>query len=223
GCAATPRTATPAGSWAAPTRRSAAMRTPSRSSRRSSPGSPPTFPPCCSSGWPRRRAATSTRPPTGSAGPAPRTPPAPSPASTWARCCTTAGSTSRRSTRCATRSPGTPSTPRRTTLQAMAEVHLLRRELTPALELYDALVREHADSPKLWNERGVCLHQAGRRAEAIASYERAVDVDGGYQLAWNNLGVVRAGEAGEAALAAFRRALDGGRPLLAARLNLGLL
>ena len=112
---------------------------------------------------------------------------------------------------------------RRMTLQAMAEVHLLRRELTPALELYDALVREHADSPKLWNERGVCLHQAGRRAEAIASYERAVDVDGGYQLAWNNLGVVRAGEAGEAALAAFRRALDGGRPLLAARLNLGLL
>ena len=55
---------------------------------------------------------------------------------------------------------------RRLTLQAMAEVHLLRRELPAALELYDALVREYADSPKLWNERGVCLHQAGRRAEA---------------------------------------------------------
>ncbi|HET9039426.1 MAG TPA: tetratricopeptide repeat protein [Gemmatimonadales bacterium] len=112
---------------------------------------------------------------------------------------------------------------RRMTLQAMAEVHLLRRELAPALELYDALVREVADSPKLWNERGVCLHQAGRRVEAIASYEQAVGVDPGYQLAWNNLGVIRAGEAGEAGIAAFRRALDGERPLFAARLNLGLL
>jgi tetratricopeptide (TPR) repeat protein len=112
---------------------------------------------------------------------------------------------------------------RRMTLQAMAEVHLLRRELPAALELYDALVRDYADSPKLWNERGVCLHQAGRRAEAIDAYERAVSVDGRYQLAWNNLGVVRAGEPGEAAIDAFRRALDGDRPLFTARLNLGLL
>ncbi|MGH7514341.1 MAG: tetratricopeptide repeat protein [Gemmatimonadales bacterium] len=112
---------------------------------------------------------------------------------------------------------------RRMTLQAMAEVRLLRRELPAALELYDALVGEHADSPKLWNERGVCLHQAGRRAEAIASYEQAVSVDPGYQLAWNNLGVVRAVEPPEAAIDAFGRALEGERPLFAARLNLGLL
>jgi Tetratricopeptide repeat. len=112
---------------------------------------------------------------------------------------------------------------RRMTLQAMAEVHLLRRELPAALELYDALVREIADSPKLWNERGVCLHQAGRRAEAIESYERAVAVDTGYRLAWNNLGVVRAAEPGETGIAAFRRALDGEAPLFAARLNLALL
>src|SRR6476661_2904766 len=112
---------------------------------------------------------------------------------------------------------------RRMTLQAMAEVRLLRRELPAALELYEALVREHPDSPKLWNERGVCLHQAGRRAEAIGSYERAVAVDPGYQLAWNNLGVVRAAEPLEAAVEAFRRALDGEAPLFAARLNLALL
>ena len=30
-----------------------------------------------------------------------------------------------------------------------------------------ALVKEFPDSPKLWNERGVCLHQAGKRAEAL--------------------------------------------------------
>ena len=74
----------------------------------------------------------------------------------------------------------------------MAELHLLRRELGAALELYDGLVRDYPDSPKLWNERGVCLHQAGRRAEAAVSYERAVAIDASYQLAWNNLGVVRA-------------------------------
>src|SRR5215210_3344993 len=85
---------------------------------------------------------------------------------------------------------------RRLNLQAMAEVHILRRDLPAALELYDALVAEHSDSPKLWNERGVCLHQSGRRKEAITSYEKAVKIDPLYQLAWNNLGVIRASEAG---------------------------
>ena len=66
---------------------------------------------------------------------------------------------------------------RRLTLQAMAEVHLLRRDLAGALELYDALVEEYADSPKLWNERGVCLHQAGpaRRGSRPTSAPSALD------------------------------------------------
>ncbi|MDQ3426853.1 MAG: tetratricopeptide repeat protein, partial [Gemmatimonadota bacterium] len=112
---------------------------------------------------------------------------------------------------------------RRLNLQAMAEVHLVRRELGAALELYQALVRDYSDSPKLWNERGVCLHQTGRQAEAVASYQQAVTLDPGYRLAWNNLGVVTAHEAGGDAAAAFGRALDNGKPLLAARLNLALL
>ncbi|HEV8178322.1 MAG TPA: tetratricopeptide repeat protein, partial [Gemmatimonadales bacterium] len=113
---------------------------------------------------------------------------------------------------------------RRLNLQAMAEVHLLRRELAAALDLYNALVQEFPDSPKMWNERGVCLHQAGKRAEALASYERAVGADSAYQLAWNNVGVIRASEASsDGAVAAFRQALGGSRPLFAARLNLALL
>ncbi len=68
---------------------------------------------------------------------------------------------------------------RRLNLQAMAEVHLLRRELGAALELYEGLIRDVADSPKVWNERGVCLHQAGQRTEAVASYEQAVASDPG--------------------------------------------
>jgi tetratricopeptide (TPR) repeat protein len=113
---------------------------------------------------------------------------------------------------------------RRLSLQAMAEVHLLRRDLPAALQLYDDLVREYPDSPKLWNERGVCLHQSGRSADAISSYEKAVDVDSAYQLAWNNLGVIRSSApAAEGAVESFRRALRGAQPLLTARLNLALL
>ena len=98
------------------------------------------------------------------------------------------------------------------------------RELGAALDVYESLVSQYPDSPKLWNERGVCLHQAGRRAEALASYERAVGIDSAYQLAWNNLGVLRAHESSpDATVAAFRQALGADRPLLAARLNLGLL
>ena len=113
---------------------------------------------------------------------------------------------------------------RRLNLQAMAEVHILRRDLSAALKLYDDLVKEHAESPKLWNERGVCLHQSGERKEALASYDKAIAIDAAYQLAWNNLGVLRANESGsDKAVSAFRKALTGDHPLLTARLNLALL
>src|SRR3989441_7476291 len=77
---------------------------------------------------------------------------------------------------------------RRLTLQAMAELHLLKHDFAAALELYDTLLREVPDSPKLWNERAVVLHQTGRTEDALASYRRAVEVDPKYALAWNNLG-----------------------------------
>ena len=112
---------------------------------------------------------------------------------------------------------------RRLTLQAMAELHLLKRDLAAALELYDTLLREVPDSPKLWNERGVALHQAGRTEDARASYRQAVDVDPKYALAWNNLGVVQARGAAEPAIEALRTALRLQGTFNAARLNLALL
>src|SRR5205809_1085166 len=112
---------------------------------------------------------------------------------------------------------------RRLTLQAMAELHLLKRDLAAALELYDTLLREVPDSPKLWNERGVVLHQAGRPEDALASYRQAVEVDPKYALAWNNLGVVQAhGAAADPAIEAFRTALQLQGTFSAARLNLAL-
>src|SRR5574342_314233 len=113
---------------------------------------------------------------------------------------------------------------RRLVLQAMAEVHLLRRDFGPALELYETLIHEVPDSPKLWNERGVVLHQAGRVDEALSSYRRAAALDAKYALAWNNMGVALAHQGGtEDAVEAFRGALRLQSTFAAARLNLALL
>jgi tetratricopeptide (TPR) repeat protein len=39
--------------------------------------------------------------------------------------------------------------------QAMAEVHLLRKDVAAAVSMYDQLLIDQPESPKLWNERGV--------------------------------------------------------------------
>ena len=108
--------------------------------------------------------------------------------------------------------------------QGMAELHLLRHDLPVALELYDELVGELAGSAKLWNERGVVLHQLGRGEEARESYHRAIAADGEYALSHNNLGVaLAAGGQSEQAVDAFRECLRRRPDLLQARLNLALI
>jgi tetratricopeptide (TPR) repeat protein len=109
-------------------------------------------------------------------------------------------------------------------LQAMAEVHLLLHEGRTAASLYDRLVESRGDSPKLWNERGIGLHQDGRFVDAAESYRRAVAADGDYALAHNNLGVAlfHAGDV-DGSLEAFRRALKLRPEFIKARLNLALL
>ena len=109
-------------------------------------------------------------------------------------------------------------------LQAMAEVHLLRKDPEAAIALYDTLVRASPGSPKLWNERGVAKHQNGRFAEAADDYRKALEADPHYAIAHNNLGVAlyHAGER-EQAVAAFRGAIEANPAFAKARLNLGLL
>ncbi|MGH9887859.1 MAG: tetratricopeptide repeat protein, partial [bacterium] len=109
-------------------------------------------------------------------------------------------------------------------LQAMAEMRLLMRQYGEALALYDELLCRQPSSPKLWNERGVSLHQEGRFADAEASYRRALDAEPSYALAHNNLAVsLYHRGAVEEALASFRLALDGRPVFVKARLNLALL
>lgn len=109
-------------------------------------------------------------------------------------------------------------------LQAMAEVHLLKKDAKSATELYDRLLEIRPDSPKLWNEHGVALHQDGRYADAARSYQQAVAADPRYALANNNLGVARyhAGDT-DGAVDAFRAALEAQPGFVKARLNLALL
>ena len=109
-------------------------------------------------------------------------------------------------------------------LQAMAEVHLLRKDPAAAIELYDQLLAERPASPKLWNERGVALHQDGRHADAAESYRKALAADPRYAIAHNNLGVAlyHGGER-DRAVDGFRAALDANPAFVKARLNLALL
>jgi tetratricopeptide (TPR) repeat protein len=109
-------------------------------------------------------------------------------------------------------------------LQAMAEVHLLRKDPEAAIALYDHLIVDSPYSPKLWNERGVAVHQGGRFAEAAQNYRRALDADPHYAIAYNNLGVAlyHAGQR-DRAVDAFRDALAANAAFVKARLNLGLL
>ncbi len=106
----------------------------------------------------------------------------------------------------------------------MAEVHLLRRDFPAALELYETLIKEVPDSPKLWNEHGVVLHQSGRATDALVSYRQAAEVDKHYALAWNNLGVALAHQGDtEGAIEALRTSLQEQPGFALARLNLALL
>jgi len=109
-------------------------------------------------------------------------------------------------------------------LQAMAEVHLLKKDVKAAIELYDQLLTTQNTSPKLWNERGIALHQDGRFAEAAESYRNAITADPEYAIAYNNLGVAAYhAHDTEYSVEAFRRALDAQPAFLKARLNLALL
>ena len=109
-------------------------------------------------------------------------------------------------------------------LQAMAEVHILRKDPKAAIELYEQLLNSQPNSPKLWNERGVTLHQDGRFDDAEASYRKAIAADPHYALAHNNLGIAlyHGGDV-EGALKSLGAAVDAQPSFVKARLNLALL
>jgi len=107
--------------------------------------------------------------------------------------------------------------------QAQAEMLLLRGD-AEAVRLYEALTRQQADSPKLWNELGVARHQHGDLDGAAAAYRRGLELDGSYVLVLNNLAVAELHQGRvKPAEQLLRRALEGGRATADVARNLALL
>ena len=94
--------------------------------------------------------------------------------------------------------------------QTIAELLMISGETAAAVDLYRSLLQQEENSPKLWNELGVCLHRQGRVAAAEECYRRALMIDRSYVLASNNLGVGQVDQ-GEMARASgyFDMAVDG--------------
>src|SRR5690606_28057644 len=97
--------------------------------------------------------------------------------------------------------------------QAQAEMLLLRGQGAEAVELYESLLRQEPESPKLWNELGVVRHQMGELEQAEDAYHRSLEIDPHYALAWNNLAIARHHRGGQDAEAAFQAAVREGRAL----------
>ena len=104
---------------------------------------------------------------------------------------------------------------------ALAELDLVQGQHAAARERYESLLSERGDDPRLWNEHGVALHQAGDVAGAADSYRRALRADPRHALAYNNLGVALE-DLGDRVPAreALQRATKLDPSLVRARLNL---
>jgi cellulose synthase operon protein C len=104
---------------------------------------------------------------------------------------------------------------------ALAELDLVQGQHGAARQRYDALLAERGEDARLWNERGVALHQGGDVSGAADSYRRALRADPRHALAYNNLGVALAdlGE-GVPSREALQRATQLDPTLVRARLNL---
>ena len=107
--------------------------------------------------------------------------------------------------------------------QAIAELHLIRGETAAAAGLYRELLDEDDESPKLWNELGVCFHLQGEADQAETHYRLAIQRDPDYPLAWSNLGVARSHRGdGSGAAECFARATGLDRSFADGWCNAGL-
>lgn len=108
--------------------------------------------------------------------------------------------------------------------QAMAEVLLVDGRAAEAADLYDALLARNPNSPKLWNERGVCHHVLGVLDSATRCYTRALSLDAEYALAENNIAVAHANKGDDrAASDTMESIVARGGGFSEALCNLGLL
>ena len=67
--------------------------------------------------------------------------------------------------------PGKP-----TNFRARLSKALKAERLNEALDLYEQIEKQQADEPRWSHRRGDLLQRMGRKADAVLSYERAVDL-----------------------------------------------
>ena len=83
---------------------------------------------------------------------------------------------------------------------------LLRDLIEIGIDILEALVAGQPDMVECWNNLGSAYLNTGRGAEAIAAFEKALELDPGLVMAANNIGTahLKSGRPGEA-LAVYRR------------------
>ncbi|MCV6639068.1 tetratricopeptide repeat protein [Candidatus Albibeggiatoa sp. nov. NOAA] len=75
-------------------------------------------------------------------------------------------------------------------LSKLGGVHLSKHQLEFAAEYYEQVTIINPNNIKAWDIYGSSLHVLGRYEEAIASFEKALEIDSHYKQAWFNKGNV---------------------------------
>jgi tetratricopeptide (TPR) repeat protein len=105
-----------------------------------------------------------------------------------------------------------PENPSHANLQAAARGRL--GDFDQALELYEKVLRQATDQPRIWMSYGHMLKTVGRQDDGIAAYRRAIALLPELGEAWWSLANLKTVRFGDEDIAAMRAGLD--RPELAA-------
>ena len=90
-------------------------------------------------------------------------------------------------------------------LQAALLAHL--GDYTESIEVYDTVLREHPDQPRVWTSYGHALKTANRTADSIAAYRRALSLQPTLGEAYWSLANLKTFRFGDQDVAAMRAAL----------------
>jgi tetratricopeptide (TPR) repeat protein len=81
-------------------------------------------------------------------------------------------------------------------------------DYSPAIELYDGILREYPDHGRIWLSFGHALKTAGQRDRAITAYRRSIELDAGFGEAWWSLANLKTFRFEPADIAAMRTQLQ---------------
>ncbi|MDC7222621.1 MAG: tetratricopeptide repeat protein [Spirochaetales bacterium] len=71
----------------------------------------------------------------------------------------------------------------------MALVFIRKEDYPTARELLEKAIELEGETADFHNDLGLCLYRTGQKEEALAEYDRALEIDPTHSTAWNNRGV----------------------------------